>query len=39
MDATKRIAGVVAIVLIVAGVGWANWADSFDGGQLNLTTW
>jgi len=39
MGTSKRIAWVLTIVVASAGVGLANWADSFDGGQPNLTTW
>ncbi len=39
MDPAKQIAWILTIVLAFAGVGLANWADSFDDGQLNLTTW
>lgn len=39
MSTTARAAQVLAIVAALASVGFANWADSFDGGTFNLTTW
>ncbi len=36
MSTSKRIAVSLVIVVIFSGVGLANWADSFDGGKLNL---
>lgn len=39
MSTSKSIAWALVIVIVFAGVGLANWADSFDGGKLNLTTW
>ncbi|UCD52984.1 MAG: hypothetical protein JSW27_10160 [Phycisphaerales bacterium] len=36
-----RITSVVTVVavLVFAGVGLANWVETFDGGELDLTTW
>jgi len=39
MSTSKSIVGALVIVVAFAGVGFANWADSFDGGKLNLSTW
>jgi hypothetical protein len=39
MNTSKRIAWALGIVVVFAGVGFANWSDSFDGGKLNLSTW
>ncbi len=39
MNASKSIVRALVIVTAFAGVGLANWADSFDGGKLGLTTW
>ena len=39
MSTSKRIVWALVIVVAFAGVGFANWADSFDGGKLNLSTW
>jgi len=39
MGTSKRIAWALGIVVVFAGVGFANWADSFDGGKLTLSTW
>jgi len=36
MGASVKTAGVLAIVAVLASVGYANWADSFDGGQFGL---
>jgi len=37
MGTSKRIAWALSIVAVFAGVGFANWSDSFDGGKLNLS--
>ncbi|MBN1507968.1 MAG: hypothetical protein JW955_14040 [Sedimentisphaerales bacterium] len=39
MGTPKRIMWALVIVVVFTGVGFANWADSFDGGNLTLTTW
>jgi len=39
MSTSKRIVVSLIIVAVLSGVGFANWADSFDGGKLGLTTW
>ncbi len=39
MSTSKSIAWALVIVTALAGVGFANWSDSFDGGNLNLSTW
>lgn len=39
MSKSNRIAMSLVIVATFAGVGFANWADSFDGGKLGLSTW
>ncbi len=39
MSPSARATCVLAIVAALASVGYANWADSFDGGAFNLTTW
>jgi hypothetical protein len=39
MSTSKRIMGALVIVVVFTGVGFANWADSFDGGKLTLSTW
>jgi hypothetical protein len=39
MSARVKATRVVAIVAVLASVGYGNWADFFDGGQFGLTTW
>jgi len=39
MNTSRRIAWALGIVVVFAGVGFANWSDSFDGGKLTLPTW
>lgn len=39
MSTSAKAAWVLAIVAALASAGYANWADSFDGGTYNLTTW
>ena len=39
MRTSSRIVWASAIVLLLAGVGYANWSESFDGGDFDLTTW
>jgi hypothetical protein len=36
MSASVRATRVLAIVAVLASVGYANWADSFDGSQFGL---
>lgn len=36
MNASVKVTRVLAIVAALASVGLADWADSFDGGQLGL---
>ena len=36
MNTSARIVCVLAGVALLAGVGYADWSDSFDGGTLNL---
>jgi len=38
---SMRIASVVTVVAVLAftGVGLGNWVETFDGGDLDLTTW
>jgi hypothetical protein len=37
MKTSTSIVWALAIVAAFAGVGFANWSDSFDGGKLNLS--
>jgi hypothetical protein len=39
MGTSKRITCVLTIVIACAGVGLANWADSFSDGKPDLATW
>ncbi len=39
METSRRILWAWLILVVFAGVGFANWADSFDGGKPTLTTW
>jgi hypothetical protein len=36
MSTQGRVIGVVALAVVFAGSACADWADSFEGGQLNL---
>jgi hypothetical protein len=39
MGTVNKSIWALMVVVILAGAGYANWEDSFDGGQLTLTTW
>ncbi len=39
MGTVSRAIWVTAILAVLAGVSYGNWAESFDGGELQLTTW
>jgi hypothetical protein len=39
MSTSAKAASVWVVVAVLASAGYANWADSFDGGAYNLTTW
>jgi hypothetical protein len=39
MSTQKKALWVMALAVLFAGSAYANWSDSFDGGQLNLSTW
>lgn len=39
MSTVKRVTWTLSMVFVFSGVGLANWTDSFDGGQLTLSTW
>jgi hypothetical protein len=39
MGTSKRTVSVLAIVVVLGGVGFADWADSFTDGKPDLTTW
>lgn len=39
MNRVSRIMLVLGVVCVFAGSGYANWADSFNDGEFDLTTW
>ncbi len=36
---SKAIRAAAAVVFLLAHAGYANWSDTFDGEQFDLTTW
>jgi hypothetical protein len=39
MGTSKSIVWALAIVMVLSGVGLANWSDSFSNGKTDLATW
>lgn len=39
MGTVSRVIWVMTILAVLVGVSYGNWADSFDGGEFQLTTW
>jgi hypothetical protein len=39
MGTRSKTICALALTVLLAGAAYANWADSFDGGQLGLSTW
>jgi hypothetical protein len=39
MGTRSKTICALAVTVLWAGAAYANWADSFDGGQLGLSTW
>jgi hypothetical protein len=39
MGTRSKTICALAVTVLLAGAAYANWSDSFDGGQFNLATW
>jgi len=39
MNRLSRVVWILGVVCVFAGSGYANWADSFNDGEFDLTTW
>ncbi|NQV32760.1 MAG: hypothetical protein HQ515_08705, partial [Phycisphaeraceae bacterium] len=39
MKRWARVAGMIGLICFFAGNAYADWIDTFSGGQFDLSTW